>query len=212
MENIKQFTFNPFQENTYVVYDATGECVVVDCGCYTPNEQQVLVDFLTNNKLKPKYTINTHCHVDHVIGISFIKEKYGARSIAHGEDITMLQMLPQHALMFGLAIDSAPDIDIMVKDGDRIRFGNTELKVIHTPGHSRGGVCFYSQSGNFIITGDTLFEGSIGRTDLPGGNYNIILSSIKSKILPLGDAITVYPGHGNSTTIGKEKTSNPFLK
>ncbi len=211
MIKIHRFVFNPFQENTYIVYDETKECVIVDCGCYTKSEQDEIVSFISENQLIPKYTINTHCHIDHVLGLTFIKEKYGIEAIAHGEELLMLQMLPQHALMFGLSIENAPEVEITVNDGDTIKFGNSELKVIHTPGHTRGGVCFYNENGSFLISGDTLFQGSIGRTDLPGGNYDTIIDSIKTKLLTLNQNTTVYTGHGSETTIGNEKSNNPFL-
>jgi hydroxyacylglutathione hydrolase len=211
MVSIERFTFNPFQENTYVVFDETRECVIIDCGCYTPDEQKELSTFIASNNLIPKYTINTHCHVDHVLGISYLKEKYGIESIAHREDLPMLQMLPQHALMFGLSIDKAPEIDITADEGDTIRFGNSQIKVIHTPGHSLGGICLLSEEGNFVVSGDSLFQGSIGRTDLPGGNYSNLINSIKLKLLTLDPNTKVFPGHGNPTTIEHEKNSNPFL-
>jgi glyoxylase-like metal-dependent hydrolase (beta-lactamase superfamily II) len=211
MIKIHRLVFNPFQENTYIIYDETKECVIVDCGCYTVSEQDEITSFISENQLIPKYAINTHCHIDHVLGITFVKEKYGIEAIAHGEELLMLQMLPQHALMFGISIDSAPEVEITVSDGDTIKFGNTELKVIHTPGHTRGGICFYSEVCNFLVSGDTLFEGSIGRTDLPGGNYDTIIGSIKAKLLTLNQTTTVYPGHGSETTIAIEKSSNPFL-
>lgn len=211
MVSIERFTFNPFQENTYLVFDETKECVIIDCGCYTPSEQNELSAFISRNNLIPKYSINTHCHVDHVLGISFLKEQYGIKSIAHREDLPMLQMLPQHALMFGLSIDNAPEIDVTVDEGDIIRFGNSLIKVIHTPGHSLGGICLLSEEGKFLVSGDSLFQGSIGRTDLPGGNYSSLIDSIKLKLLTLDPNTKVYPGHGNSTTIEYEKNNNPFL-
>jgi glyoxylase-like metal-dependent hydrolase (beta-lactamase superfamily II) len=211
MLNIERFTFNPFQENTYVIFDETRECVIIDCGCYTPGEQNELDAYIAKNNLVPKYSINTHCHVDHVLGLSFLKHKYGVESMAHREELPMLQMLPQHALMFRLAIDNAPEIDTTVDEGDIINFGTSHIKVIHTPGHTKGGICLHFEEGNFIVSGDTLFQGSIGRTDLPGGNYNTLIDSIKLKLLTLDPNTNVLPGHGNATTIGKEKTSNPFL-
>jgi glyoxylase-like metal-dependent hydrolase (beta-lactamase superfamily II) len=211
MIQIKTFVFNPFQENTYVLYDDTKECVIVDSGCYTQSEQQELVEFIESNKLKPKYAINTHGHVDHVLGSSFVKNHFNIDILGHPEDLPLMQMAVKQGLMFGITIDDVPTIDININDGDTIMFGSSELAVIHTPGHTLGGVCLLSQKGEFVISGDTLFQGSIGRTDLPGGDYNQLISSIENKLLTLNQDYKVYPGHGDPTTIGWENKNNPFL-
>jgi glyoxylase-like metal-dependent hydrolase (beta-lactamase superfamily II) len=211
MIELKQFVFNPFQENTYIVFDETKECVIVDAGCYTSNEQSELVNFINSNHLKPIYAINTHGHVDHVLGNMFVKENFNVKIVGNAEDLMLIQSAVTHALMYGLSIDDVPSIDFMVNQGDTVKFGNSELAVIHTPGHSPGGICLFSKTGNFILVGDTLFKASIGRTDLPGGNYDELINSISTKIIPLGDDIVVYSGHGDSTTIGWEKQNNPFL-
>jgi glyoxylase-like metal-dependent hydrolase (beta-lactamase superfamily II) len=211
MIQIKQFVFNPFQENTYVLYDETKECVFVDAGCYSPDEQNELVRFIESNGLTPKYSIITHGHVDHVIGNGFVKQRFGVEILGNPEDLPLLQAVAIQAAMFGLVIDDVPNIDTYINHNDSIRFGSSELKVIHTPGHSLGGICLYCAADKFIIAGDTLFKASIGRTDLSGGNFEQIISSISNKLLPLGDDVVVYSGHGESSTIGWEKKNNQFL-
>jgi len=211
MINLKQFTFNPFQENTYVVFDETAECVIVDAGCYSSDEQIELVEFIQSNGLKPKYLINTHGHIDHVLGNQFVKDKYGVEILANAEDYPLLKSVPAQAMMFGLSAEPVPEIDVYLNHGDIIRFGNAELEVIHTPGHTKGGICLYSKTGEFLISGDTLFKSSIGRTDLQGGSFDQIIQSITSRLLTLGDNVKVYPGHGEASTIGYEKKNNPFL-
>jgi glyoxylase-like metal-dependent hydrolase (beta-lactamase superfamily II) len=211
MIQIKQFVFNPFQENTYVVYDDTKECVIVDAGCYSNGEQDELTGFIKLKGLKPKYAVNTHGHVDHIMGNAFVKEEYGVEILGNPEDLLLLESAIQHALMFGIGLDSVPSFDGYINHGDTIRFGNSQLGVIHTPGHSRGGICLLSEEGNFVIAGDTLFRGSIGRTDLPGGNFDQLIESITKRLLPLGDDVIVYSGHGETSTLGWERNNNPFL-
>ncbi|HNS31027.1 MAG TPA: MBL fold metallo-hydrolase [Tenuifilaceae bacterium] len=212
MIQLKQFVFNPFQENTYVLFDETLECVIVDAGCYTDGEQEELTNFIESHGLTPRLAINTHGHVDHVLGNGFVKEKYGIPLAGNFEDLMLIQTAQTHALMFGLSVDSVPSLDQSLNHDDTISFGNSHLRVIHTPGHSLGGICLYTKAGNFILTGDTLFNGSIGRTDLPGGSYDILIDSIITRILPLGDEVKVFPGHGDSSTIGYERKNNPFLQ
>lgn len=211
MIKIKQFVFNPFQENTYILYDETGECVIIDPGCYSTEEQEDLVEFIQSNRLAPKYAIITHGHVDHVLGNGFVKNKFGIDILGHPEDMVLLQSAVSHAMMFGLAIDTVPGIDIYLNDNDTVKFGSSELRVIHTPGHSCGGICLYNAEQKFLLAGDTLFKASIGRTDLPGGNYDQLIGNISEKLMTLGDEVTVYSGHGNPSTIGWERQNNPFL-
>lgn len=211
MTQIKTFVFNPFQENTFVVYDETKECVIIDSGCHSEVEQKQLTDFIDNNGLKPKYAINTHGHIDHVLGSAFVKSHFKIDIMGHPEDLHLMQSAVNLGLMYGISIDDVPTIDININDGDIINFGNSQLEVIHTPGHSLGGVCLLCREGGFVISGDTLFNGSIGRTDLPGGNYDQLISSIKTKLLSLNGDYQVYPGHGEPTTISWEKNNNPFL-
>jgi glyoxylase-like metal-dependent hydrolase (beta-lactamase superfamily II) len=209
---IKRFVFNPFQENTYLVYDQTREALIIDAGCFNPSEAAEVKKFVDSNQLKVKYLVNTHCHIDHILGITALKGLFGCECLAHREDIPLLESAPTHALMFGLYIDEVPYIDRMVDEGEPIAFGDSQLVVIHTPGHTRGGICLYSPQDKALFAGDTLFQGSIGRTDLAGGSYDTLIESITKKILTLDDAVVVYPGHGESTTIGNERRSNPFLR
>lgn len=211
MIQIKQFVFNLFQENTYVLYDETKECVVVDAGCYSSDEEEQISSFIQSNGLTPKYAVNTHGHVDHVLGNGFMKSKYGVEILGHPEDIPLVQHAVTQAMMFGLAVDEVPFFDVYANHGDTIRFGNSELQVIHTPGHSLGGICLYSKADNFVIAGDTLFKASIGRTDLPGGSFDQLIESITIKLLPLGDDVVVYSGHGDTSTLGWERRNNPYL-
>lgn len=211
MTSIKTFVFNPFQENTYVLYDETNECVIVDSGCHSKSEQKELKDFIEKNGLKPKYAINTHGHVDHVMGSAYVKSHFKIDILGHPEDLPLMQSAVNLGLMYGITIDEVPTIDTNINHGDVIRFGKTELEVIHTPGHSLGGVCLLCRKSGFIITGDTLFNGSIGRTDLPGGNYDQLIDNISERLLSLDENLKVYPGHGEPTTIGWEKSNNPFL-
>jgi len=211
MIQVKQLILNPFQENTYIVFDETGEAVIIDAGCYTPNDVEQVKKFVENKNLKIKYLITTHGHIDHILGIDSLKNLYNVECLAHGDDIPLVQTSPSHALMFGLVLEKAPIIDRTIKDGDTISFGNSSFEVIHTPGHSKGGVCYFSSKQKILFSGDTLFRGSIGRTDLMGGSYETLIDSINNKIFKLGDEVVVYPGHGDSTTIEYEKQNNPFL-
>ena len=211
MATIKTFVFNPFQENTYLIYDETKECIIVDAGCYTADEQNELAAFINQNNLTVRQIVNTHGHVDHVLGNAFVKAQYKASIAANPEDYSLMQSATAHAIMYGLTIDDVPGIDINLNHGDTIRFGETSLKVIHTPGHSQGGICLLSEADIFILSGDTLFRSSIGRTDLPGGDYDQLINSIETQLLTLSPETKVYPGHGEPTTIGWEKQNNPFL-
>lgn len=208
---IKRFIFNPFQENTYVVYDETGEAIVIDTGCYTPTEVAEIKRFTDENKLKVTLLVNTHCHIDHILGVYDLMKLYNVQSCAHREELPLLQMAPSQAMMFGFVVDHVPQVEKTVEDGDSILFGNSKLQVIYTPGHTLGGICLYSSADKILISGDTLFQGSIGRTDLVGGNYDTIIESIKTKLLTLPDDVTIFPGHGEISSIGKERRTNSFL-
>lgn len=211
MISVKQFVFNPFQENTYVLYQPNAEAIVVDAGCSNESELQELIGFIHSQKLAVKCLVNTHCHIDHILGIDKLKTQFGTKAYAHIDDLPLLQMAPAHAMMFGLYLDKVPTIDETINHNDLIELNGSQLRVIHTPGHSKGGICLYAENEKFLITGDTLFNLSIGRTDLAGGNYETLIKSIREQLLILPDDVIVYPGHGNSTTIGIEKASNPFL-
>ena len=208
---IKKFTFGPFQENTFVLYDKTKECVIVDPGCYDAYEQKDLSDFITNENLKPVHLLNTHCHLDHIAGNLFVFEKYGLKPQLHELDLPIFNMQEQSSLLYGLSCEKSPLPEKFLKEGCSIVFGNTVLEVIFAPGHSPGHVVFFDRLGNSVITGDVLFYNSIGRTDLPMGNHDLLITSIKNKIFSLGDQVKVYCGHGPETTIGFERKTNPFL-
>jgi hydroxyacylglutathione hydrolase len=211
MITIQSFTFGPFQENTYVLYDETNECIIIDPGCYDKDERTELANYIEEKKLKPVKLINTHCHLDHVFGNGFVAGKYNVQLEIHKQDKQVLDAFLMTASLYGLNADPSPQPSIYLNEGDTIKFGNSELEIVFTPGHSPGSITFYSSAQKFMIAGDVLFYGSIGRTDLPGGNYETLINSIKNKLFPLGDDYTVYNGHGPSTTIGFERLNNPFL-
>ena len=210
---IKRFEFNFFGENTYVIWDATShEAAIVDPGMVKPEETNLIEDFNATHRLSVRYILLTHAHVDHTFGIDILKEKYNAPVLAHKADLPLGQMRGQQAEMFHLPMKLGPvEIDRFISAGTHLQLGNERIEVIETPGHSPGGVCYYVPESSFILTGDTLFQGSIGRTDLPGGNHNTLLRSISTGLFNLPDNTVVYPGHGPATTIGKEKRTNPFF-
>ena len=209
--DIAIFTFNAFQENTYVLFDETNECAIVDPGCNSTEEERTLVNFIDDKGLKPTLLLNTHCHIDHVLGNKFVSDKYGLELTSHKDEKVVLDANVMVSSMYGVQYKLSPDITQFVDEGDTIKFGHTELQVLFTPGHSPASISFFHQPSLQLIAGDVLFQGSIGRTDLPGGNFDTLIASIKTKYYPLGDDVRVYPGHGPSTTIGEEKRTNPFL-
>lgn len=211
MFQIKDFTFNPVQENTYLLYNEHHKCVVIDPGCYYDDEREELKSFINLNKLQPKMLINTHCHLDHVFGNKFIAEEYNLTLQAHPSEEAVLQMAPASGLMFNLPFDNYTGSINFIEEGDTITLGEDELKVIHAPGHSPGSICFYCEKQHFIIGGDVLFLNSIGRTDLPGGSHETLIKNIREKLFTLPENVIVYPGHGPATTIGEEMKSNPYL-
>ena len=213
MAKVHSFTFSPFYENMYIVYDETKECIIFDPGCSNDNERSRLKKWLAAEGLKPMRLINTHCHLDHVFGNAFIAREYNLGLEIHEGELPILANFKSSLQRFGLPdMEASPAPDRFIKEGELIKFGNTTLKTLLVPGHSPASLCFYDEASQFVIAGDTLFEGSIGRTDLPGGNHNLLLKSIKEQLFTLPDAVVVYPGHGGATTIGREKASNPFLK
>jgi len=214
MAQVKFFTFSPFSENSYIIYDDSKECIIVDPGCYTDEERQRLSKFISDNDLTPVRLINTHCHIDHVFGNRYVAETYKLPLEIHEGEIPVLESVPMVAKMYGIPnvqLSPDPDPNKFIKEGDTISFGNTKLSVLFTPGHSPASVSFYCKEDSFLIAGDVLFQGSIGRTDLPGGNFDTLLQSIINKFLPLPDDVIVYSGHGNPTSIGVERNSNPFI-
>ncbi|MDR1678337.1 MAG: MBL fold metallo-hydrolase [Prevotellaceae bacterium] len=210
--HIKTFIFNPVQENTYLLYDETGECAIIDAGCLFPQEENALADFIGQHNLSLKHVLNTHLHFDHAFGNAFLAKKYGILPEAHDADEFLLPSIKDMVKRFGLDFDIEPQQPGKhLAEGDTVRFGNTELKVIHTPGHSPGGLCFYCKKDGVLFSGDTLFLESIGRSDLPGGNYDALIDSITKKLLTLPPDTVVYPGHDETTTIGHEKRFNPYF-
>lgn len=211
MIQIKSFTFNPFAENTYVLHDESGEAVFIDPGNYERHEHDTLTGYVEANQLKPVAIINTHAHIDHVLGIAYLKRKYGISFSLHAIDEPLLKAVKSYAPNYGFAGFDEPEVDHYLEEGQTVTFGNSMLEVLHVPGHAPGHVAFVNHEQRFVIGGDVLFRQSIGRTDLPGGDYNTLLRSIRTKLFTLADDYTVYAGHMEPTTIGYEKKHNPFL-
>jgi glyoxylase-like metal-dependent hydrolase (beta-lactamase superfamily II) len=208
---IKRFIFSPIEENTYVLIDDSGDCAIIDCGCYEKSEFEELENFITENKLNPVLLLNTHCHLDHIFGNRFMQNKYGLRTLCHEKEEYNRTNAAEHALLFGLSMEDSPSPERLLNDNDFVEFGNTKLKALHVPGHSPGSLAFYCEKDNVVFTGDALFPGSIGRTDLPGGDFETLTSSIKTKLFTLPEETVVYAGHGGETTIGKEIRTNPWF-
>ena len=211
MISIHSFTFNPIQENMYILSDETKECVIIDPGCYDDEERTTLSAFITENQLKPVRLLNTHCHLDHVFGNGFVSKKYDLKLEINKNDQKVLDAFQTSCDLYGMNCDPSPQPSVFLEEGDLINFGTSKLEIMFTPGHSPGSITFYNREQKFMIAGDVLFYGSIGRTDLPGGNHATLISSITEKLLPLGDDFKVYSGHGQPTTIGFERKNNPFL-
>lgn len=208
---VETFTFNPFQENTYVLYDNTKQCIIIDPGCYRTSEEQELFSFIDKNQLQPVAIVNTHCHIDHVFGVNWVKEKYGIPFYCHHGEIEGLKQVHQYAQMYGISMAEVSLPDQLISEKDEVLFGNTRLFARFTPGHSPASLCFIHKESKQMIAGDVLFKQSIGRTDLPGGDYKTLMKSIVNELLPLPDDYIVYSGHGPQTTIGDERNSNPFV-
>jgi hydroxyacylglutathione hydrolase len=205
-------TFNQFQENTYLLHDDTNECVVIDPGCYEKYEREQLKKYIADNNLKVVRLLNTHCHIDHVLGNKFVANTYNVELEIHPDDEQTLRSVPVYAPAYGFPMYEEQLPAKFFKEGDTVKFGNTELEVIFAPGHAPGHVVFYNRSEKILIGGDVLFQESIGRTDLPGGDFDTLIQSIRTKLFTLPDDVTVYCGHGPETTIGHEKKYNPFLR
>jgi len=210
---VKSFAFNPFQENTYVVYDDSKECIIIDPGCYSEKERTELRIFITSEGLKPVKLINTHCHIDHVLGNKFVSELWDLELYMHKEDLPLLENAGSISKMYGLVdYERSPSPKHFLEEGDILNFGDSSFNILFTPGHAPGHICLHSQKNNLVIAGDVLFQRSIGRTDLPGGDHNTLINSITNKLFNLDNETKVFCGHGPSTTIGYEKEHNPHLQ
>ena len=212
MLNVKTFTFNPVQENTYVLYNDAGQCCIIDPGCYFKEEQDELKDFIEKTGLQPVLLLNTHCHLDHVFGNKFVHDTWGLTLHIHEKEKPVLDFAPQAGLMWQMPFENYDGELVFIKEGETIKSGDDQLEIRFTPGHSPGSVCFYYEPGGFVIGGDVLFNMSIGRTDLPGGDYQTLINSIQTQLFTLPDETKVYSGHGPVTTVGFEKMNNPFVK
>lgn len=211
MLQLRYFTFNPFQENTYLLYTDNKEAVIVDPGMYNAQERSAIKEFIKANDLNLVKLLNTHTHIDHVFGNHFIFNEYGLKPWLHKEDEVVLQMAERSAEVYQLDYDHSSEIEGYLTEGDEVKIGDAVLKCLFVPGHSPGHLVFVNEEGNFAIGGDVLFRGSIGRTDLPGGDHETLLSMIREKIFTLPENMTIYPGHGDPTTVGYEKENNPFF-
>lgn len=210
MLQVHYFEFNPFMENTYVLFDETNECIVIDPGCYEREEENELVDFINEKNLIVKKLINTHCHIDHVLGNAFVKRKFGVPLFIHPKEEHQLRAVKSYAPNYGFAQYQDAEEDGFINEGEIVSFGNQQLQILFVPGHSPGHIALYHSDGKILIGGDVLFENSIGRTDLPGGDFDTLIKSIHQKFFTLPDDVTVYCGHGSETSIGFEKRTNPF--
>jgi hydroxyacylglutathione hydrolase len=212
MLQIKSFEFSPIQENTYVLYNEFNDCIIIDPGCYYDAEKDELVAFITDNQLTPKMLINTHCHLDHVFGNKMLAEKYELTLQIHEKEKFVLDFAAKTGLMYNLPFDNYVGNFIYLAEGDTLKLGQDELTILLTPGHSPGSLSFYSAANKFVISGDVLFKNSVGRSDLPGGNHELLIKSIKENLLTLPNDTAVYSGHGPATTIGAERLNNPYLQ
>ena len=211
MISLKKFTFNPYQENTYVLYDETNDCVIIDPGMYDGAEQNKLVVFIKENNLNPTLLLNTHCHIDHVLGNKFVFDNWALKPQFNKGELPVLQSVASYAPQMGMRYELSPEPDTFLPQTGSVIFGNSKLEIIFAPGHSPAHLCFYAAAENFLIGGDVLFYQSIGRTDLPGGNHQQLIKSIKENLFILPNNCEVFAGHGQSTTIGFEKANNPYL-
>ena len=212
MIQIKKFTFNPFQENSYLLINEKEECIVVDPGCFNSSEEKTLTNYIQDQGLTPIKLINTHFHIDHVLGNDFVSKTYNLPITAYKSQIDMVAMALRSAEMYRIPYKPSPEPTEFLEEGDSINFGDSNLKVLFVPGHAPDHIVLFSEEENIMIGGDVLFKGSIGRTDLPGGNHHDLIDNIENKIFTLPETIKVYSGHGPETTIGEEKRTNPFFK
>lgn len=212
MITVQSFVFNPYQENTYVLYDDSGACAIIDPGMYGTQEEARLTSFIRENGLRPELLLNTHCHIDHVLGNRFIYDEYGLAPQMHEGELPLLVEVQNYAPQMGLRYEPSPIPETFLEGGQAVRFGESQLDLILVPGHSPAHLCYYNREQGVLIGGDVLFRNSIGRTDLPGGNHEQLLMSIRQHVYTLPDETMVYPGHGPETTVGYEKSTNPFVR
>lgn len=211
MIKVEKFVVNPLQENSFVISDESGECIFVDPGFYYDEEYTEVQEYVEDNQLKPVKITNTHCHFDHIMGVERLRKTYKIPFYAHKEDEYWIEKAEEQGEMFAIEMQPVSPIDSFLNENETIKFGTTGLRVIHVPGHSPGHVVFYHEENKILVAGDVLFYGSIGRTDLPGGHYDTLITNIKKKLFQLPDDVKVFSGHGPETTIGFEKNNNPFL-
>jgi glyoxylase-like metal-dependent hydrolase (beta-lactamase superfamily II) len=212
MITVKSFTCNPFSEKSYVLFDESKECVIIDPGFSNPQEESQLTTFIESNQLTPVRLLNTHCHIDHILGNAFVAKTYGLKLEMHEKDLPTLAMGEMTANMYGISYTPSPDPEVFLVEGDTVEFGNAKLDVIFVPGHAPGHIAFISHADKVVINGDVLFRESVGRVDLPGGDAKILVKSIMEKLYTLPDDYVVYNGHTPETTIGHEKKHNMFVK
>ncbi|MCU0460967.1 MAG: MBL fold metallo-hydrolase [Bacteroidales bacterium] len=203
--------FSPIEVNTYILSDDSGQCAVIDCGCYNRTELERLTDFVSGKKLKPVLLLNTHCHLDHIFGNMMFLEKYNLGAYCHKDEEVNRNDSVHIASVFGMKMDMPPEPAGLIEEGSIVSFGNTKLRALFVPGHSSGSLAFYNEKAKIVFTGDALFAGSIGRTDLKGGDYETLINSIKEKLFTLPPDTIVYPGHGDPTTIENEMRTNPYF-
>jgi glyoxylase-like metal-dependent hydrolase (beta-lactamase superfamily II) len=212
MLTVKSFTFSPIQENTYILYNEKKECCIIDPGCYFPEEKERLKAEMEHSRLNPVLLLNTHCHLDHIFGNKFVSETWGLQLHIHAQEKIVLDNGPASGLRWQLPFENYAGPLVYINEGENIHVGDDKLALFFTPGHSPGSISFYHEAGGFVIGGDVLFNGSIGRTDLPGGDFDTLINSIQTKLFILPDETKVYSGHGPVTTVGFEKMNNPFVK
>jgi len=211
MLTLKTFEFNDFGVNTYVLANDNNECIIIDPGCYTPDEQKRFDDFLENAKYKIEKILITHCHIDHILGVTHLEDKFGIGAWIHPAGKELLRASVGYASVFGFDVERVITVAGFINEGAPEFLGNDRLDILYTPGHCEGSICVVNHAQKMVFSGDVLFNGSIGRTDLPTGDYELLISSIKDKLMALGDDYTIYPGHGPKSTIGYERKNNPFL-
>jgi len=212
MLQVKSFVFNEFQENTYIVWDDSLACAIIDPGCSNSEERNLLQEFIVKLGLKPSLLLNTHCHIDHILGNNFVSDKYQLPLHLHEGELFTYKDTDRWAAMFGLPKFTIPEKLVFIDAGQSLHFGSSQLEILSTPGHSIASLSFYHANTNILFGGDVIFKNSIGRTDLPGGNFEVLAQSIREKIYTLPEETRIYSGHGPSTTVGSEKLNNPFVK